>query len=101
MEVIEIISHFINKDSNMLRVEFRCIEDDTDMVRVDTIEYERLQEYGYDDSITYDEFFEEYEDEDEWDYEDEDEEFMDEDELISFLNEYYLVVGKLPDAEYL
>jgi len=102
MEVIEIISHFISKDSNVLRVEFRCMGDDPDMVRTDTMEYELLQEYGYDDSISFDGFYSEF-DEEEWDYEDEDndEVYIDEDELMEFLNEYYVVGGKLPDAEYL
>jgi len=100
MEVIEIVSHFINRDANVIRVEFRCMGDDTDMVRTDTIEYELIQDYGYDDSISFDGFFDEY-DEEEWDYEDEDEDYMDETDLLDFLNEYYVVDGNLPDAEYL
>jgi|SRR6056300_211150 hypothetical protein len=100
MEIIEIISHFINKDSNVIRVEFRCIGDNADTVRTDTLEYGLLQNYGYDDSISFDGFFDEY-DEEEWDYEEDDEDYMDESDLLDFLNEYYVVEGKLPDAEYL
>lgn len=101
MEVVEIVSHFINRDSNMLRVEFRCLGDDVDTVRTDVIEYTYVEEFGYDDSIDYNEFIDDYE-EDEWDYDDDvDEEFMDEDTLLQFLNEYYVVYPKLPDEEQL
>lgn len=100
MEVIEIISHFINRDSNMLRVEFRCMGDNHDMVRTDIIEYELLSNYGYDNTIDFSGSFENYDDEeDDWDFDDD--EFMSEDDLLSFLNEYYVVEGKMPDAEYL
>ena len=100
MEVIEIVSHFINRDSNVLRVEFRCMGDELDEVRTDVIEYTYVEEFGYDSGLDYDEFFDEYE-EDEWDYNDDDEEFMDEETLLAFLNEYYVVYPKLPDAEQL
>ena len=100
MEVIEIVSHFVNRDSNVLRVEFRCMGDELDEVRTDVIEYTYVEEFGYDGGLDYDEFFDEYE-EDEWDYDDDDEEFMDEETLLAFLNEYYVVYPKLPDAEQL
>jgi len=99
MEVIEIVSHFINRDGNMLKVEFRCMGDDLDTVRTDVIEYTYVEEFGYDDSVDYNEFFDDFEEEDEWDYEDDDDDFMDEETLLSFLNEYYVVYPKLPDAE--
>lgn len=100
MEVIEIVSHFINRDSNVLRVEFRCMGDELDEVRTDVIEYTYVEEFGYDGGVDYNEYFDEYE-EDEWDYDDDDEEFMDEETLLAFLNEYYVVYPKLPDAEQL
>ena len=100
MEVIEIVSHFINRDSNVLRVEFRCMGDELDEVRTDVIEYTYVEDFGYDGGVDYNEYFDEYE-EDEWDYDDDDEEFMDEETLLAFLNEYYVVYPKLPDAEQL
>ena len=100
MEVIEIVSHFVNRDSNVLRVEFRCMGDELDEVRTDVIEYTYVEEFGYDGGVDYNEYFDEYE-EDEWDYDDDDEEFMDEETLLAFLNEYYVVYPKLPDAEQL
>lgn len=100
MEVIEIISNFINKDNNVVEVEFRIMGDDEDKVRTDTIEFEYLQDFGYGDSFLSFDLFEDV-DED-WDLGFEDEEFfIDEDDLMSFLNEYYLVYqDKLPGAEY-
>ena len=100
MEVIEIVSHFVNRDSNVLRVEFRCMGDELDEVRTDVIEYTYVEEFGYDSGVDYNEYFDEYE-EDEWEYDDDDEEFMDEETLLAFLNEYYVVYPKLPDAEQL
>ena len=40
MEVIEIISNFVNKDNNVVEVEFRMRGDSEDVVRIDTIEFE-------------------------------------------------------------
>tara|TARA_R110000868_G_scaffold87157_8_gene243962 strand:+ start:446 stop:751 length:306 start_codon:yes stop_codon:yes gene_type:complete len=101
MEVVEIISHFISKESNIIRVEFKCINDEFDKVRTDTIEYDKLKEYGYDDSINFNDFSGDFE-EDEWESEyDEDEFSIDGDVLLEFLREYYLVEGNLPGEEYL
>ena len=47
MEVVEIISNYINKDNNVVEVEFRIIGDNEDMVRTDTIEFEFLNDFGY------------------------------------------------------
>lgn len=101
MEVIEIDSHFINKDSNMLSVEFRTNADLPNQIRVDVIEYEYVTDFGYGEPID-DTFLDEFEDEeDEWDFEDDDV-YMDEDTLLSFLNEYYVVFPeRLPESEVL
>jgi len=100
MEVIEIDSHFINRDSNMLSVEFRTTADLPNQVRVDVIEYEYVVDFGYGSPFENDYFEQEYEDDIEWDFEDEDEEYMDEETLIAFLNEYYVVFPEnLPSAE--
>lgn len=100
MEVIEIISNFINKDNNVVEVEFRMRGDNEDTVRTDTIEFEYLQDFGYGENFFSFDLFED--DDEEWDLGFEEEEFfIDEDDLISFLNEYYLVYeDKLPGAEY-
>ena len=101
MEVIEIISNFINKDNNVVEVEFRLMEDGEDMVRIDTIEFGYLQDFGYGENFMSFDIFDD--DDDEWDlgFDDDNEFFIDDEGLISFLNEYYLVYeDKLPDAEY-
>lgn len=100
MEVVEIISNFINKDNNVVEVEFRMRGDSEDTVRIDTIEFEFLQDFGYGENFLSFDLFED--DDEDWDLGFEDEEFfIDEDDLISFLNEYYLVYeDKLPGAEY-
>jgi UDP-N-acetylglucosamine 2-epimerase len=101
MEVREIISSFINKESNILKVEFRFIGDEG--VRQDFIEFEYVQEFGYDNSNIMD-VFESLGMDDEWDDWDSDdsEGFMDDETIISFLNEYYIVFPeKIPDEEYI
>ena len=100
MEVVEIISNFINKDNNVVEVEFRLRGDDEDTVRIDTIEFEYLQDFGYGENFLSLDIFDN--EDEEWDLGFEDEEFfIDEDDLISFLNEYYLVYeDRLPGVEY-
>lgn len=101
MEVREIISSFINKESNILKVEFKFIGDEG--VRQDFIEFEYVQEFGYDNSNIMD-VFESLGMDDEWDDWDSDdsEGFMDDETIISFLNEYYIVFPeKIPDEEYI
>jgi translation elongation factor P/translation initiation factor 5A len=101
MEVIEIISNFINKDNNVVEVEFRVIGDSDDMIRVDTIEFEYLNDFGYGVNFMETDIFNDI-DED-WDlgFDDDEDFFIDEENLLSFLNEYYLVYeDRLPVAEY-
>jgi len=102
MEVIEILSHHIDKIQNIIVVEFRSTEDEDDMVREDFIEYSFFEEFGYDESTDFDIFdslIDEDEDIDEW--EEDDYEYIDEDKLISFLNEYYIVYPKkIPKSQF-
>jgi hypothetical protein len=99
MEIKEIVSYFLNSESNILEVSFRTIDDEDDVLRTDNIDYSITEEYGfvlesenfgfYDDEFDDDEVFEE-----ELKIE------LDEDELISFLNEYYEINPKsLPKPE--
>jgi hypothetical protein len=76
-----------------LDVSFRLIDDADDTQRTDRIDYSTVEEYGYDlVSEDFDIFDDIDDDEDDYqeDYLDDDVE-LDEEELISFLNEYYLV----------
>lgn len=99
MEVVEILSHYIDKSQNLINVEFRIIGDDDDVIREDLIEYTFFEEFGFDDKKDF-KIFEEVIEEDEWDDDDVDY-IQDEDSLISFLNEYYIVYPKkLPKSQF-
>ncbi len=101
MEIVEIISHYIDKNQNIINVEFKLLGDDEDIVREDIIEYSFFEEFGYDNKKSYD-IFESFidEDDEDWDFEDETEYIENEDTLISFLNEYYVVYPKkLPKGQ--
>ena len=84
MEIKEIVSYFLNTDSNILEVSFRTIEDDDEVMRTDSIDYSIVDDYGF-DLIT--ESFDFFDD----DFEDDeilpnDKVELDEDELVTFLN---------------
>jgi hypothetical protein len=92
MEIVEIISHYVDKTQNLIIVEFKMMGDDDDMVREDFIEYSFFEEFGYDQNKDFG-IFENVLEEDEW--EDDDYDYIENDEtLISFLNEYYVVYPK-------
>lgn len=99
MEVVEIVSHYIDKTQNLINIEFKILGDDDDMIREDFIEYSFFEDFGYDNKKDF-QIFESLLEEDEW--EDDDYDYIDnEDNLISFLNEYYIVYPKkLPKAQY-
>jgi hypothetical protein len=100
MEIKEIISYYLNGDTNIIEVSFRTIEDEEDVLRNDTIDYTIVEEYGF-DLVT--ESFEFFDDDDDFEggiFEEETIE-LDEDELIVFLNEYYLInPSQLPKSEF-
>jgi hypothetical protein len=100
MEVVEIISHYIDKSQNLINVEFRLLEDDDDIIREDFVEYSYFEEFGFDNSKDFEIFDEILDEEDEWGSDDY-EYIENEDSLITFLNEYYVVYPeKLPKPEY-
>jgi hypothetical protein len=47
MEIKEVVTYYLNSDSNILEVTFRTIEDDEDSLRTDHIDYLLVTEYGY------------------------------------------------------
>lgn len=99
MEIKEIVSYFLNTDSNILEVTFRTIDDNDDMVRNDQINYTIVEEYGYKlETESFDFFDEDFEDDD---FIEEEKIELDEDELLTFLNEYYQVNNSsLPKADF-
>lgn len=100
MEIKEIISYYLNGETNMIEVSFRTIDDEEDVLRNDTIDYDIVEEYGF-DLVT--ESFDFFGEDDEFEggiFEKETIE-LDEDELIVFLNEYYMVNPlQLPKSEH-
>jgi hypothetical protein len=97
MEIKEIVSYFLNPNSNTLEVTFRTIDDEDDSIRTDNIDYSIVEEYGFSVETEYD-ITEDIDEDELWEknYIVE----LDEEELTSFLNEYYEVNPKLlPKAE--
>jgi hypothetical protein len=89
MEIKEIVNYFLNSEKNILEVTFRTIEDTEDNIRMDSIDYELVTEYGYELESESFLFFDEEDGEDE--FTDDEKIELDEEELMSFLNEYYTV----------
>ena len=98
MEIKEIVSYYFNNETNLVDVSFRTIEDEEDVVRIDTIDYSVIESYGF-DLIT--ESFDFFDDDLEDDLFEETIIELDEDILISFLNEYYIVnPDSIPNPEF-
>jgi hypothetical protein len=88
----------LNSDSNILEVSFRTIDDNDELLRTDSINYNLVEEYGFELET---ESFDFFSDDIDNDLENPDKIELDEDELISFLNEYYEMNSKsLPKAEF-
>jgi hypothetical protein len=99
MEVIEVISHYVDKTQNIINIEFRLLGDTEDDVREDMIEYSFFEEFGFDNTKDFDIFESIIDEEDEWDN-DEYDYINNEDDLLTFLNEYYVVYpDKLPKTQ--
>jgi hypothetical protein len=98
MEIKEIVSYYFNNETNLVDVSFRTIEDEEDVVRIDTIDYSVIESYGF-DLIA--ESFDFFDDDLEDDLFEETKIELDEDILISFLNEYYIVnPSSIPNPEF-
>jgi hypothetical protein len=102
MEIKELESFYINETSQTLDVTFKILSDNDDEIRTDQIDVVEIKVFGYD--------FIKNESVDSWDDEEDDDDDvfggyeedldMDEEEIISFLNEYYLIYPKrLPEAQ--
>jgi hypothetical protein len=96
MEIVEIISYFINHSTDTIDVRFRFNNDEEDEIRVDVIDLKESDDFGY--SLIVEDFDLFIDDEDEDDNLLEDN--VDEIELLSFLNEYYLIYPeKVPQKD--
>lgn len=98
MEVKEIVSYFLNSETNILEVSFRTIDDNEEVLRNDNIDYGVVGEYGF-ELVT--ESFDFFDEELKEGLLEEDKVELDEDELIIFLNEYYTInPDTLPRADF-
>jgi len=96
MDIKEIVSFYVNESSGMMDITFRAFNDEEDEVRIDQIDLEEVNKFGYDFTNKEEDIMFDDEDEDSdlfTEFED-DLNSIDEDELISFLNEYYLLYPK-------
>jgi len=97
MEVKEVLSYYIDQETNILEVSFRLFEDADDMIRTDNIDFDLTKEYGY--KVTIENF--DFLDSDAYLIEDVmSNNETDYNELLNFLTEYYTInEGSLPDAQ--
>jgi len=96
MEIVEIISYFINHSTDTIDVRFRFNNDEEDEIRVDVIDLKESDDFGYTLIVEDFDLFIDDEDEDDNLLEDN----VDEIELLSFLNEYYLIYPeKVPQKD--
>lgn len=104
MQIKDLVSFYVNESSEILEVTFRLSSDSDDEIRTGQIEISETENFGYDflnKSVeSYNRLFGEEFDEETEDNFDEEENEIEETEIISFLNEYYLIFpDKLPKAE--
>ena len=103
MEIKDLVGYYVNDTSQTLDVTFRLISDNEDTIRTDQIDLDEAESFGLnlednssdpfdsDDDDYFAEMIRSYESDLE----------VDEDEVISFLNEYYMVNPKrLPKPEF-
>ncbi len=101
MEVREIVETIIREP--VLEVRFRMDVDDDNVIRVKEFIIDEIEDYGYEVIIENSDIFDVWDDEDEesLDYDDNDENLeVDEDELISFMNEFFMISGDVPDPDF-
>lgn len=99
MEIKELESFYVNEASQTLDVTFRVLFDSDDEIRTDQITLEEMKTFGYNIPENVDDFYDDEDDDDIYLFGDMGED-LDEQEIISFLNEYYLIYpDNLPDAE--
>ena len=105
MEIKELVSFYINESSNTIDITFRIIQDSEDEIRNDQIDLNECKTFGYNfvETLPNDLLFENDEDPD-YDVEsfgDFLNDDIDEQEIMSFLNEYYLVYpSRLPSSDF-
>ena len=97
MEIKEIVSYTVLPSANILEVTFRTIDDTDEHIRNVEIEYSEVANYGFELETESIDFF--FDEDDDFEKEETESVELDEEELITFLNEYFLLnPEKLPEA---
>lgn len=97
MEIKEIVSYSVLPSANILEVAFRTIDDTDEHIRNVVIEYSEVADYGFELETESIDFF--FDEDDDFENNESDSVELDEEELVSFLNEYFLVnPNRLPEA---
>lgn len=92
MEIKELESFYVNETSKTLDVTFRILSDNDDEIRTDQVDISETKTFGYDFVTKETDKLWDDEGDDEDNFDSYDEELdMGEEEIISFLNEYYLI----------
>jgi hypothetical protein len=97
MEIQELIFFYLHESTRTVEVQFRLSIDSEEEFRTDMIDLNETSDFGYELLVEdYDLYEDDEEEESYW----LDSPSIDEDNLISFLNEYYIVFPeKLPKPE--
>jgi len=88
MEVREIVETVIKEP--LLEVRFRMSTDTDEVIRIAEFDLQEIEDYGY--NVITENF-------DLFDFDDDDSLEIDEDELISFMNEFFLINDHVPPSE--
>lgn len=97
MEIKEIVSYTVLPSANILEVAFRTIDDTDEHIRNVEIEYSEVANYGFELETESIDFF--FDEDDDFEKEETESVELDEEELITFLNEYFLLnPERLPEA---
>lgn len=98
MEIAELISFYVNYSTNTIDVKFRLTEDEESVIRVDEIDLSEAEDFGYNLILEDYDFYDEGDEDEDYDIDSNDE--IDEDELITFINEYYMIYpDRLPEKD--
>lgn len=100
MEIQELIFFYLHENTNMVEVQFRLNIDSDEEIRTDLIDNNEALNFGF--NLIMEDYTLKDEDEDEDEFFWLESPSIDEDNLISFLNEYYIVnPEKLPKSEFI
>jgi hypothetical protein len=90
MEIAEVVYYFVDDLTNTLEVQFRLINDSEDEIRIDKIDLNDVINFGIELDLPNNSFYDYDEDDIEYDNQYSEIE-INESDLLSFLNEYYVI----------